>query len=90
MLSKDPADFSLYGERMTEPMCDVIRDYLNDRKLDDDFLEAIVCNDLKAACAKADDHNKRLLHVYVSYFFNFAPSSCWGSVEKVKAWLEGR
>lgn len=83
-----PADFSLYGEQMSGPMCEAIELYLEKKILDDDFLEAIVCNSLSEACARADESNKRRLHVYVSYFYNHAPSTCWGSPEKVKAWLE--
>lgn len=83
----DPEDFSLYGERMTDAMCEVIRDYLEKKILDDDFLEAIVCNNLSEACAHADENNKRRLHVYVSFFYNHTPSNCWGSPEKVRAWL---
>lgn len=83
----DPSDFSHYGERMTEPMCEAIKLYLENKVLDDQFLEAIVCNNLSEACAYADEGNKRRLHVYVSYFYNYTPSTCWGSPEKVKAWL---
>ena len=83
----DPSDFKYYGERMTEPMCEAIKIYLEDFILDDEFLEAIVTNNLSEACALADESNKRRLHVYVSFFFNYAPSTAWGSPEKVRAWL---
>jgi len=51
-----------------------------------DFLMAVLCNDLKEAVGRADDINVTLLPAYVSYFYNDAPSQCWGSPEKVLAW----
>lgn len=51
-----------------------------------DFLMAVLCNNLKEAVARADDVNVKLLPAYVSFFYNDAPSECWGSPEKVLAW----
>jgi hypothetical protein len=51
-----------------------------------DFLMAVLCNNLKEAVACADDTNVNLLPAYVSFFYNDAPSQCWGSPEKVLAW----
>ena len=51
-----------------------------------DFLMAVLCNDLKEAVGRADVVNINLLPAYVSFFYNDAPSQCWGSHEKVLAW----
>lgn len=51
------------------------------------FLTAVLSNDLAEACARADEDNLRNLPAYVHYLYNEAPSTCWGSPEKVKAWL---
>jgi hypothetical protein len=53
-----------------------------------DFLMAVIENDLKGAVACADDENLPNLPAYVSYFYNKAPSPCWGSPEKAAAWIE--
>jgi hypothetical protein len=53
-----------------------------------DFLGAVLANDLRRACSHADDQNKHLLRNYVQFFYSHAPSTCWGSREKVQAWLE--
>ena len=54
-----------------------------------DFLSAIICNDLRGACGRADDENLRNIPAYVAYFYNEAPSLCWGSEEKMQAWMQG-
>ena len=51
-----------------------------------DFLCAVIDNDLSSACMRADDENLENLPAYVAYFYNDAPSSCWGSKEKRLAW----
>lgn len=51
------------------------------------FLMAVLRNDLHDAVGRADDENIRNLPAYVSYLYNEAPSPCWGSPEKVQAWL---
>jgi len=51
------------------------------------FLEAVLSNDLFSAFGKADEGNKRQMHEIVKYVYNELPSNCWGSKEKVEAWL---
>ena len=53
------------------------------------FLTAILENDLKEACARADDENVLLLHNYVRFFYNCVPGGCWGSPEAVSKWTDG-
>lgn len=52
------------------------------------FLLAILTNDLRQACARADLDNQRALYDYVFVLHNYAPAGCWGDVEHVKAWIE--
>jgi hypothetical protein len=51
-----------------------------------DFLQAVINNDLKRACMFADDHNKDRLHCFVMWFYNQAPSGCWGHENAVRDW----
>jgi hypothetical protein len=37
---------------------------------------------------RADTSNLYNLPAYVIYLYNEMPAACWGSPEKVKAWLE--
>lgn len=50
------------------------------------FMGAILENRLQAAVAHADENNMALLHLYVGWLYNHAPSSCFGSPEAVVAW----
>lgn len=52
------------------------------------FLQAVLENDLSEACAHADEDNARNLFQIVAYVYNEMPSVCWGSPQKVAAWLK--
>lgn len=51
------------------------------------FLRAVLENDLREACWRADATNRLLLWEFVCWLHNHAPRDCWGSREKVDAWL---
>ncbi len=51
------------------------------------FLTAIITNNLREAVGRADDDNVQIIPAYVGYFYNEAPSACWGSIEKMNAWI---
>ena len=55
-----------------------------------DFLTAVICNDLFEAISRADDTNMRNLPAYIGYFYNKAPSECFGSKEKMDAWIKAK
>jgi hypothetical protein len=61
--------------------------YVNDRLQPGHFLTSVLSNDLYGACSRADDHNRTCLYDYVVWLSHYAPSSCWGSTEKVSEWL---
>lgn len=47
---------------------------------------AMITNDLTGAFGKADHVNKEHIGSTIAWFYNFAPSNCWGSVEKAHSW----
>jgi hypothetical protein len=49
---------------------------------------AILCNNLREAVECSDDANQAALVGWVKLLYSYAPSGCWGSVERVKAWIE--
>ena len=51
------------------------------------FLTAVIENNLSEAVGRADDENCANLPAFVAYFYNEAPSPCWGSREKRLAWI---
>jgi hypothetical protein len=69
------------------PLKDKIDAYVQQRMPVGNFLFALLSNDLKEAVGRADDTNVRLLREYVIYLYNEIPAACWGSPEKVDAWL---
>jgi hypothetical protein len=69
-------------------MMPAIRRYIDNHKRPGDFLQAIICNDLKGAVWNADDENMDLLPHYVQYFYWKAPSECWGSEEAMEKWIK--
>ncbi len=68
-------------------MCALLN-YINHGHPIGDFLNAVLCNDLSEACGRADAENPRNLPAYTVFLYNEAPSTCYGSKEKVAAWLE--
>lgn len=54
------------------------------------FLRAVLCNDLFNAAMRADQVNRGLLHVYMSFLFIHVPSCCWGSERAFRQWIARR
>lgn len=52
------------------------------------FLTAVICNDLMGAFGKADNMNRAAMWDWVRFFYNDAPSTCWGSERKMAAWID--
>lgn len=67
-----------------------LRRYIDEGIEPGDFLSAVICNDLKEACGRADDENLHNLPAFVSYLYNQAPSQCWGSEERFRDWMRTR
>jgi hypothetical protein len=53
-----------------------------------DFLTAVLENNLREAFGRADIYNREALFDIVCYCWNEIPATCWGSPERVKAWIE--
>jgi hypothetical protein len=62
--------------------------YALDGRPPGDFLIAVLSNDLKEAFGRADTNNAENMHAVLRYCYNHIPAACWGSPEKVKAWLD--
>ena len=75
-----------YGQ-IPPHMQEAIKRYVIERKAPGDFLRAVITNDLRNAVGRADDTNLPLLPIYVRWFYNRAPISCYGSCENFVAWL---
>ena len=84
------ASYTVRGFYIPKRMMDGISMYINHKIKPGGFLRAVISNNLKDAVGMADDENLANLPAYVSYFYNEAPSDCWGSEEKLNAWIMSR
>ena len=67
-----------------------IANYINYHRSVGGFLTAVFCNDLKESCARADSNNQGRLFLIVQFLYMYAPSPCWGSVDRHREWLENK
>lgn len=54
------------------------------------FLRAVLSNDLKEACNRADELNQHKLYGYVFFLYNYCPIGCWGSSGSYVEWVKHR
>ena len=64
-----------------------VKRYIEQRQTPGHFLSAVICNDLQGAIAHFSIQEGHSLRDIVVWFYNNAPSTCWGSREKMDAWL---
>ena len=80
----------LKGSHIPERMHGGIIRYIVNHISPGDFLTAVITNDLREAFDRADDENIIILKRYVCWFYDCAPTSCWGSKEDMAYWLSRR
>lgn len=73
---------------LPEHMRDGARGYVEFGLAPGGFLSAVLENNFVDAFGKADAINRASLHDWAIWLWNEAPSDCWGSREKVRAWIE--
>ena len=79
MLDYDKAPNNLGG---------TLKRYIENKNPMSGFMTAVASNDLREAFGRADHINRECLYDIVSWFYNEAPSNCWGSYEAVTNWLK--
>lgn len=65
-----------------------IQRYIHKKIKPGDFLTAVICNNLSEAVGRADAENLLNLPAFASFFYNESPLICWGSKNKMNAWLK--
>lgn len=73
--------------RIPQLVQDGLARYIVDRTPTGGFLRAVLENDLCEACVRADLESRAALAEIVLWLYYNAPSECWGSPERVDAWL---
>ena len=79
--------YSFQNWYIPERMMGGIQRYVEQHIPPGDFLSAVISNNLREAYGRADEENLANLPAYVAYFYNEAPSNCWGSPERLREWL---
>ncbi len=67
---------------------DALQDYIDTGNEHGGFVMSVLENDLRGAIGRADMQNLAALKDIIMWLSTHAPSPCWGSPEKVKAWME--
>ena len=69
---------------------DTLRAYIEQGVHPGGFLTAFLCGDLFDAMARADDINQHQFYSLTGWLYNYAPSGCYGSPQKVAEWMKAR
>lgn len=76
-----------YARQIKESTIDSIHRWVDYGIPPGGFLQAVLKNDLKGACQRADSDNILVLPLIVSYIYNCCPAACWGSPENYNEWI---
>ena len=85
--SIDEPEYTFRDFYIPAHMMDAITRYIDDGIKPGSFLTGIISNDLREAVSNADDENLHNIPAYMGYFYNEAPSGCWGSPEFMQEWI---
>lgn len=86
MVNGSPVDYSGLPEHMQGGM----QRYIENGIEAGSFMMAVLENDLMGAFGRADSINAARIKDFCSFLYNNAPPACFGSREKVRAWIEAR
>lgn len=89
MLNPD-GSYEFRGFTIDADMMEGVRNYIDHGIEPGSFLSAVICNNLRAAVESADHRNIGNIPAFVGYFYNDAPSRCWGSSDKMIAWMAAK
>ena len=87
--NKDEVTERLESQKFPHSVSHTIELYLFSQYDPGKGLKAILSNDLFDAVSYCDDMTIENLAKIVRFFHNYTPSFCWGTKEKVDAWLDG-
>lgn len=69
-------------------LADGLEAYARDGYPPNAFLRAVLENNLFSAVEKADMRNTLILPQLITFVYRELPAACWGSPEKVTAWIQ--
>lgn len=77
-----------HWDRVPEHVQGGLRRYVEHRIEPGGFLLAVLTNDLRESVGRADHICLPAIPDIISWLYNKAPGTCWGSPEKVTSWLQ--
>jgi hypothetical protein len=69
------------------PQAEQIRLYIEEGRPVNHFLTFLIQNDLMRCVGRADARNLAALSTYCTWFQSYAPPICFGSKDKMDAWI---
>jgi len=84
-MSRDSID---YDKVPVATMVGSVKMYIEQGISGGGFLTALFENNLSSAFSNADNVNTEAMKEWTVFLFNYVPASCWGSKEKVQAWIK--
>ena len=81
-------DYEKYEDRIPPRTLETLRNYIEYGVPTGGFLHSVLADSLSGAFGKADNENRKALGDIVMFVYNEAPTTCWGSKDHVKEWLE--
>lgn len=82
------AGYKVFGQALPANIYDALVDYTINHHEHGGFVMALLRNDLVDAINRADESSYRNLREIVQFMNMYMPASCWGSNEKVRAWID--
>lgn len=73
-------------DKLPEPLRGAMQRYIEHGIIPGDFLQAVICNDLKESFGRADEGNIARMFDIVSFMYNEVPLHIWGSKERMITW----
>jgi hypothetical protein len=77
----------LVESAVPHPLHEGLVEYIAARRPTGQFLRAVLENDLREACIRADEVNRFEIVNIVLFLHGYVPSPAWGSPAAVDAWL---
>ena len=87
-LHKSLDEFNMAEMQVPRHIHNAVVGYVVDGSSVGDFLQAVINNDLSKAVGHADTENTLNLPAVVSWFYNEAPSDCWGRTGAYRYWRD--
>jgi hypothetical protein len=88
LMNRDHLRLKMDEKKIPPHMHDGLIRYIVDGIPPGDFLTAVINNDLREAVGRADLLNRAALADYVMFFYNDAPSGCWGRPDAMETWCK--